>query len=169
MLRQCSPVRSIFRNSLIILAVVFAACSTPQPASSPPDSLPVFDTDAFSQRLERSDRPTVINVWASWCIPCRSEAPLLAAAHERFGDEVDFIGVAIEDTETDASAFIAEFGITYENYLDRPADVWGLLGGRGVPITYFVAPGGEVVSRHFGVIDEAALALGIDELARRGG
>ena len=43
----------------------------------------------------------------------------------------------------------------------------GLFGGTGVPLTYFVAPGGEVVQTHFGVIDEQALALGIDDLLRR--
>ena len=90
----------------------------------------------------------VVNLWASWCIPCRSEAPLLTEAHRQLGDEVRFIGVATQDSQVDAEAFVAEFSMTFENYFD---------------------PGGEVkvVSTVFGIIDERSLALEIDELLSR--
>jgi cytochrome c biogenesis protein CcmG/thiol:disulfide interchange protein DsbE len=109
----------------------------------------------------------VVNLWASWCIPCRSEAPLLTEAHRQLGDEIRFIGVATQDTQVDAEAFVAEFSMTFENYFDRSGEVKGWIGSLGLPTTFFVAPGGEVVSTVFGIIDERALALEIDELLSR--
>jgi thiol-disulfide isomerase/thioredoxin len=126
---------------LVALLILIAACGG-APATAPAaDDLAVFDPDVFTQRLEESERPTVVNVWASWCLPCRSEAPLFSAAHERYGDQVDFVGIDIEDTQSDAAEFIAEFGIPYENLFDPNGDIRAVLGGQGVPITYFVAPG----------------------------
>jgi hypothetical protein len=57
-----------------------------------------------------------------------------------------------------------EFGIPYENQFDLDADVRQVMGGSGIPITYFVAPGGDIVDTHFGIIDDNQLAIGIDEL-----
>lgn len=160
-----SALLSLVLSLVLILALILAACapSTPVSGAGLPD-LPEFDPAQFEQRLAGSDRPMVVNVWASWCIPCRSEAPLLALAYTDFGDRVEFVGVAIEDSQPAARQFLAEFEIPYENLFDPPAEVREQLGGQGIPITYFVAPGGEVVDAHFGVIDERALALGIDEL-----
>lgn len=109
----------------------------------------------------------MVNVWASWCVPCRSEAPLLRVAHERFGDEVAFIGIDVQDDQDSAQAFIAEFGLAFPHYFDRDRRVPQELGGIGVPITYFIDADGSVVDIHSGIIDEATLALGIDELLSR--
>ena len=117
--------------------------------------------------IRDTNRPVVVNVWASWCIPCRSEAPLLRSAHTEFGDQVRLVGVDVQDSQASARAFIAEFEIPFENFYDRARLVPAALGGRGVPITYFFSAGGELVSVHSGVIDERTLALNIDEVLRR--
>lgn len=152
------------RRILLLLVLVLAACGGGEAAVPVEGELPAFDPGAFQQRLDESERPTVINVWASWCIPCRSEAPLFTAAHEQFGDRVDFVGIDIQDTQAGAAEFIAEFAIPYENLFDPNAEIRGVLGGSGVPITYFVAPGGALVETHFGIIDDGQLALAVDEL-----
>lgn len=119
--------------------------------------------------LETSDKPVVLNVWASWCIPCRSEAPLLRAANERFGEQIRFVGLDIRDSQTNARAFLDEFGlIGFDHFFDRDGDVAGSLGGQGVPLTFFYRAGGERFLLHFGVIDERTLALNIDELLAKG-
>ena len=151
---------------VIVFGLVLGACggSEVEPADG---ALPVTNAEEFEQLIAASESPMVVNLWASWCIPCRSEAPLLAEAHRQLGDEVRYIGVATQDSQVDAEAFVAEFSMTFENYFDRNGDVKGWIGSLGLPTTFFVAPGGEVVSTVFGIIDERSLALEIDELLSR--
>ena len=150
------------------MALTLVACSAGPPAAiGPADPIPPITVEEFEVLIETSDRPLLVNVWASWCVPCRSEAPLLRAAHESFGDRIRFIGIDVRDSQGDALAFVAEFGITYENYFDREGAIPSALGGFGVPLTFFFAPGGERVFLQPGVIDERTLALQIDELLAR--
>ena len=156
--------RSVF--ALLVVALVATGCSTTDNEPSA-GALPTTDAAAFETLISESQSPLVVNLWASWCVPCRSEAPLLTEAHRQLGDEVRFIGVATEDAQVDAEAFVAEFSMTFENYFDRNGEVKAWVGSVGLPTTFFVAPGGEVVSTVYGVIDERRLALEIDELVRR--
>ena len=148
---------------LAIALLSLAACSSPATTSNAPD-LPPVSPEQMRELLAASDQPIVLNVWASWCVPCRSEAPLLAAAHAEFGDDILFLGVDIGDTQANAKAFLEEFDIEFENYFDPDASIRTDLGGIGVPVTYFIGAGGTTVVRHNGVIDERTLVLGIDEL-----
>lgn len=154
------PVRRIFGVTLLI----FAACSSPSGDASRVAELPPIDGPGIRALLDELDRPAVVNVWASWCIPCRSEAPLLAEAAEEFRGEVVFVGVDVQDSQAGARAFIAEFGLDFDHYFDPGREVPAELGGVGVPITYFVAAGGEVIRIHNGILDEQLLALMLDEL-----
>lgn len=155
----------MIKRLVAVLVLVLAACSGDAAPVDVPE-LPALDETGLAELLA-GEQPMVVNVWASWCIPCRSEAPLLKAAHEAFGDEVTFVGIDIEDTQDAARAFIAEFDLEFTNYFDREGRVRSVLGGVGVPITYFFAPGGELVYTHSGVIDERTLSLQIDEILNR--
>lgn len=155
------------RRLLVASALLLAACSGGVVADGDDSiELPEIDGPGIRAVLAELDRPAVVNVWASWCLPCRSEAPLLAAAHRRYGEEIAFIGVDVQDDRPSARAFIVEFGLDFTHYFDPGRAVPVELGGFGVPITYFVAPGGEIVHTHSGIIDEQTLALRIDELTR---
>ena len=117
--------------------------------------------------LSESADPVVLNVWASWCVPCRSEAPLLSKASRRYDGEVRMVGLNVRDSPSGAAAFISEFfpGATIEHLADSGGTIPIELGGsRGVPLTFFYDPGGELRFLHYGVIDERTLALQIDEL-----
>ncbi len=154
----------------VLVALVVAACGGADIDISDVPDLPAVTVPEFTAMLADDPRPAVVNVWASWCVPCRSEAPLLRAANAEFGDRVRFIGVNVQDTQEGAKRFIAEFGLDgFPHVFDPDRRIPAVLGGIGVPITYFVAPGGEVIETHVGVIDERTLALGIDELLRRDG
>ena len=158
----------MLRRSLI-LVVVLAACAGPaavdkEPAAAPAEELPQITADEFEALLSGLDKPALVNIWASWCIPCRAEAPLLNAAYEKFGDRIVFIGVDVQDTQEGALAFLEEFGLPFQHYFDPNAEVRDRLGGFGVPNTFFFAPGGELVDMHLGILDERTLALKIDEL-----
>jgi cytochrome c biogenesis protein CcmG/thiol:disulfide interchange protein DsbE len=159
--------RSRLISTLTVLAVVLSAC-TGEVSDSTVPPLPATNADEVAVLLETSTSPVIINIWASWCIPCRSEAPLLERAFSRYGDEIRFVGVNVADTQSGAQSFIAEFGLSFENLFDAPRSVPAALGGSGVPQTYFFAPGGELVHYQPGVIDERTLALQIDELLNLG-
>ncbi|NNC91688.1 MAG: TlpA family protein disulfide reductase [Acidimicrobiia bacterium] len=152
----------------VILAVLATACSAPGDVGNVP-LLPETNPDALQELLADTERPIVLNVWASWCIPCRSEAPLLRAAHESFGTEVEFIGLNVRDTQDPARAFLNEFRLDgFAHYFDPSGAAQGSLGAGGVPLTLFFAPGGDLVELHYGVIDDRTLALNLDEIVRRG-
>lgn len=133
-------------------------------APTDPGPIQLFDPESFAERLDQSLTPTVVNVWASWCIPCRTEAPVLAAAADRFGDRISFVGVNVEDSQTAAADFVDRFRLDFEILFDRPASIRSILGGTGLPTTYFVLPGGELQAVHHGVIGERALIEAIEEL-----
>ncbi len=154
---------------LAVVGLLVSACGGADVDVSNVPDLPVTSADEFELILHESDRPTVVNVWASWCLPCRSEAPLLRRAHSEHGDRIGFMGVDVQDTQNGAKQFITEFEIQFPNVFDRDRSIPARYGAVGTPITFFFDAGGELVSTHAGVIDEAGLAIGIDELLARAG
>ena len=157
------------RRLLIMLgfALVAAGCGgSAEPGDVPP--LPETSPALLQEVLAASAQPVVLNVWASWCIPCRSEAPLLREAHKSFGSEVDFIGLNVRDSQHGARSFLNEFRLTgFQHLFDPSGTAQGSLRAGGVPLTLFFLPGGELVETHFGAIDERTLALNLDEITRR--
>lgn len=111
-------------------------------------------------------RPVVVNVWASWCGPCRVEAPLLEKASQRYGDRVAFLGVDARDKEADARDFLRRYDITYPNVVDADDAVVGLLGLRGFPTTYVFDRSGKLVASVVGGISEQVLAARVEEALR---
>lgn len=105
---------------------------------APDFELPLLGGGTLSS-VELKGRPVVFNFWASWCIPCREEAPTLQAAWEKYKDSgVMLVGVNVQDSIDDAQAFVDEFGITYPSVRDTDLKLWGQLGVRGLPETFFV-------------------------------
>jgi cytochrome c biogenesis protein CcmG/thiol:disulfide interchange protein DsbE len=150
----------------IVAALILSACTSPVPIDEVPPLETVTTADVLTV-VDSSDRPVVLNVWASWCIPCRSEAPLLSEAATRFSEEVAFVGLNVRDSQSGSRSFIAEF--FPEAPISHFADPGGAIpvdlgASRGVPITIFYRADGSVHAIHHGVIDERTLALQIDEL-----
>lgn len=102
-------------------------------------------------------RPLVINFWASWCVPCRTEMPVLEAVHEALGDRVAFVGIDHQDDHTSAVEFIAYTGVTYESGFDPTGAVAASYGLYGLPTTVLVAPDGLVVAEVAGAVTEGRL------------
>jgi cytochrome c biogenesis protein CcmG/thiol:disulfide interchange protein DsbE len=149
------------------IALIAAACSAASDIT-PGDAPEPITFDELTAEIGASGRPTIVNVWASWCLPCRSEAPLLATAAAT-RTKVDFIALNIRDNPRDAAAFIAQY---YDNapmihYEDRSGTIpVEMGGGRGVPITFFYSADATLVQIHRGIIDEPTLAFFLDEIQR---
>lgn len=145
--------------------VVSSAQSTPPRLEAfPRFALPALDGTRIDDTALRG-HVTVVNVWASWCPPCRSEAPVLReVARDTEADGVRFLGVLYQDQEAPARAFAERVGMTFPTLVDGG----GLardLGVRAVPTTFVVDAEGRIRARHFGPITEAQLRVLIEDAA----
>lgn len=106
--------------------------------------------------------PVVLNIWASWCDPCRQEAPILQRAWARARDAgVLFVGLDIQDTPKDGRSFLREFGIDYPTVREGDRSTAQAYGATGIPETYFLTADGRVASHVIGVVTAAQLQAGI--------
>ena len=111
---------------------------------------------------ELRGQPVVLNFWASWCIPCRQEAPLLERTwRAQRARGVLFVGLNVQDLTGDARSFLREFHNTYLNIRYPGKTVYSRYGLTGVPETFFITARGKVVGHVIGVASAAKLAGGI--------
>lgn len=97
--------------------------------------------------------PLVVNVWASWCEPCRTELPVLAQAARTYGTRVDFLGVDVADSSPDgALALLAASGVRYPSVVDWSARTKAGLRWAGPPMTVLVRPDGTIAWKQAGEI-----------------
>lgn len=112
----------------------------------------------------------VVNVWASWCAPCRSEAPSLERLAKEFADQgVSFIGLNTRDSDTSARSFVERFGISYPNVVDRDGVLQlgfrDSLPPRAIPSTLVIDRSGRVAARVLGAVSESSLRGVIEAVA----
>lgn len=101
--------------------------------------------------------PVVLNFWASWCIPCKDEAPHFAAAARAHRRDLAFLGLDIQDFTADARGFLEELDVPYPSVRDGGADSFVAYGLTGVPETYYIDADGRIVGHTPGAISRAEL------------
>jgi thiol-disulfide isomerase/thioredoxin len=131
----------------------------PQPDDAAPDfSVRTVDGGTFTlgEHIATDGRPVLLNLWATWCPPCRAEMPLLQEASERH-PEVRFVGIAIDDSEDEVTAFTSEVGVDYVIGLDDEDVVRDAYPVLGMPATFLIDPEGSIVDSHIGILTEESL------------
>ena len=131
----------------------------PPPGGLPAASLEGFEGIVVGQR----GRPVVVNVWASWCAPCRTEMPLLQEAAQSYSGRAVILGVASNDDVASAERFLVDLGVTYPNIFDATGAIRARLGLNAYPTTYVFSPDGELKARVTGGLSEQRLAALIED------
>jgi thiol-disulfide isomerase/thioredoxin len=131
---------------------------------------PTLAGNKFSLDQADADRVVVLNVWASWCAPCRDESPMLAALAKRLqGDDVDFVGLDERDTTAQARAFVTATHSPYPHLVDKDGSLLlklRILPQVAIPSTLVLDRRGRMAARVIGPITAAALRHIIDELGK---
>ena len=102
-------------------------------------------------------KPVLVNFWATWCVPCKDEMPLLQAAHDRWGSKVQFVGIDRQDYKPDAVAFAQRTHVTYPLAADPDATLDGSYRLRGMPTSVFIDRNGRIVDRVTGPVTKSQL------------
>lgn len=122
------------------------------PYPAPLFNVSLFNGGNFSLADQRG-KMVVVNFWASWCDPCKAEAPVLESASQRYrADNVDFVGIDIKDTPEDARAFLTRYAATYPNAFDSEKQIYIDYGVYGLPETFVIDPQGLVVHHVVGPV-----------------
>jgi cytochrome c biogenesis protein CcmG/thiol:disulfide interchange protein DsbE len=135
-----------------------------QGREAPPFALSLFDGGTISLD-ELRGQVVVVNFWASWCVECRDEAGLLEEVWQEYGERgVVFLGVVYVDTEPEARAYVAQYGITYPNGPDLGGKISRAYRVTGVPETFFIARGGRLAYVKIGPLERSELVGQIEKL-----
>jgi cytochrome c biogenesis protein CcmG/thiol:disulfide interchange protein DsbE len=178
---------------VLALIVLFAGCgsgdSTPESAARPAADMRALagapaplaglhrqanelldgGTTAFDERLkELRGYPVVVNKWASWCGPCRSEFPYFQRLAVKHGKAIAFVGVDAADNDGDAREFLAQEPLTFPSYKDPDSQISSKLNGvQATPVTAFFNAKGDLVYTHQGAyLNQEKLAQDIRRYAR---
>ena len=177
--------RTALMALLVVVALVGTACSSssastddlpdledvpgaeasPENGDTAPDfTVMTLDGAGFtlSEHLENDGRPVFLNMWASWCPPCRAEMPDIDSASESHED-VKFIGIAANDDPVEAAEFATSIDIGYTIGFDEQGVVAQTYKVVGLPASYIISSDGVILERIFGSVTEAE----IDEILTR--
>jgi cytochrome c biogenesis protein CcmG/thiol:disulfide interchange protein DsbE len=125
--------------------------------AAPPFTLSPVGGGAPVSLASLRGRPVVVNFWATWCVPCYEEHPVLRAAAESLGPDVQFVGIIYEDEESQVQAFLRAHGGGYPTLMDADAKTAIAYGVFGVPETYFIDPDGIIAAKFVGPLNSEVL------------
>jgi thiol-disulfide isomerase/thioredoxin len=170
---------------MLLVAAALAGCGGGSTGTSSAEGNGVITTVPVGQRKEPIDltgttltgdrldlatlrgKPVVLNVWGSWCPPCRKEAPDLQAAATELTGKAAFVGIATRDDEANARAYERRFKITYPSLFDRGDLLLALRGAvsaQSPPVTLVLDAQGRIAARFVGPVTRSTLVGMVDDV-----
>lgn len=125
---------------------------------APEFTLPLLQGNGSLSLSDLRGHPVLLNFWASWCGPCKEEAPVLAEGWRKWRDTgIVFLGVNTRDSRSAAIAFDERYGIEYRSVVDENEQVNMRYGVTGFPETFFIDEKGTIVAKYVGAMDTPTL------------
>ena len=157
---------------LVLVTGAALAISFLSAGGARPERLPDVKVELLSgevRPLGSFEAPVVLNVWATWCTPCKAELPVKLEAVQRYGDRFTLLGVNLTPSEPGIPAvrsYVEEHEHSYPVVLDRDGELASYIGVRGTPTTVIIDEKGEIIRKRFGAMTLGWLEAGIAEAAR---
>ena len=107
-------------------------------------------------------KPIVLNFWASWCGPCKMEMPEIQKFYDKYGQEIHFLLVSVDDSLDAAKSFISDSGYTFPVYFDTTSVGAYTYGASSIPLTFFIDAEGNLTAYYMGAMSESILQQGVD-------
>ena len=151
------------------LLFIFGCSDNITPPIAAMEPAPDFKMELFEgvdfQLSAQKGKVVVINFFASWCVSCGKETPVIETVSHKYSPQtVAFLAIAVDDTEKKAKAFMKKMGLTIPGGLDKTGKIKDAYGIYGMPTTFFIDKNGKVSYFHAGVVTEALLKHEIDKL-----
>jgi cytochrome c biogenesis protein CcmG/thiol:disulfide interchange protein DsbE len=153
---------------VVVLLVVPSSGSTKGNVGT---EAPLFvSTDLDGHRVALADdrgRRVLLNFWASWCVPCRAEFPILKQLQATNGNVV-VLGIVFQDSDASARSFLRSEGATWPGVMDpngQVASAYGVHAKPGIPVSILIDPSGRIRGRHLGPLSDVAAAAQFVDLA----
>jgi signal transduction histidine kinase/thiol-disulfide isomerase/thioredoxin len=165
MARQHKVASAVIAVCIAAVVAVSTVAATSGTATSP--RAPAFTLSALGSSnghislAAYAGRPVIVNFFASWCVPCRKETPLMARFYRSAHGTAGIIGIDTNDSETAAEAFTRSAGVSYPVAFDPAAKTAGAFGVVAIPQTFFLNAEHRIVDRIYGAVTSAELAKGI--------
>ena len=149
--------------------VTLVASPVPQNQPASEFTLPTLAGSGSVSLRQYAGKVVVLNLWASWCAPCRDEAPKLEALWQAYRSlDVQFLGVDQQDSKAAAADFVRRFGLTYPTAFDPEGTIAAKYGALGLPTTFVIDGQGTVRYRFLGRIDPVSLQSIVQGLLTEG-
>ena len=145
--------------SLLLLALLLC-CSIVQAkslSSAPDENLVGLNAADTSIAALHDGKPLYLNFWASWCPPCVSEMPHIDALYQKYGDQINFAAVTIDENTGDAQAYLAKSGVSVPVYTGNINGIAADYGLEAIPVSVLIAADGTVLAQTVGGMDASAL------------
>jgi len=154
---------AVFAVAVIVVSLATSPGAAPpaDPAAASFSLTALGETGQHVSLSQYKGKPVIVNFWASWCVACQTETPLLASWYKQQHGHIDLVGLDENDAAASALAFAHAKGITYPIGFDPITNAASVYGVDALPQTFFLNADHRIVERVIGAVTKADLAQGV--------